>query len=280
MSVKSHPSSGRGEVLVAIMNKQADFGILQDQGWYRIPVAKAPKRWPPEWMAFYQTKVFGDEAFAINYYGRVQRIRTVKRRDLFPGDYSAKAGHDYYRIDLDRLLRLSHPIVSKRWRRIVFIPTTWQKLMTADEVNDLFDDSPLEERLWAELKRQGIAAERQWCVRLGNSVYFLDFALFCSRGFLAVETDGDAWHADRERSPADNFRQNALEAAGWHVLRFASRQINEETEGYCITKIAETIDRLGGLTGEGMVSRRFYATVDGVAQQLTLFEEGAEYDPD
>jgi hypothetical protein len=32
----------RGQVLVAIMNNKADLSILQEQGWYRIPVAKAP----------------------------------------------------------------------------------------------------------------------------------------------------------------------------------------------------------------------------------------------
>ena len=53
----------RGEVLVAIVNNKADFGIVREQGWYRIPVDKEPKRWPPSWLAFYKTKVFENEAF-------------------------------------------------------------------------------------------------------------------------------------------------------------------------------------------------------------------------
>ena len=44
------PSDG----LVAILNDQRDFEILQREGWYRIPVSSAPRRWPPRWLAFYQ----------------------------------------------------------------------------------------------------------------------------------------------------------------------------------------------------------------------------------
>ena len=78
----------RGELLIAILNEPRHFHIVREHGWYRIPVASADKRlkdrWPPRWLAFYQTKVFGDEAFAINYYARVRDIRRVTRRDLFP----------------------------------------------------------------------------------------------------------------------------------------------------------------------------------------------------
>jgi hypothetical protein len=51
------PSTVNDPVLVAIMNKPADFAILLDQHWYRIPAETAPKQWPPEWLAFYQTKI-------------------------------------------------------------------------------------------------------------------------------------------------------------------------------------------------------------------------------
>jgi hypothetical protein len=64
--------SNRGEVLIAIINNKRDFAYARDENWYRIPVTSAKKwlqnRWPPEWIAFYQTKVFGDEAYSIRYY--------------------------------------------------------------------------------------------------------------------------------------------------------------------------------------------------------------------
>ena len=51
-----------GQVLVAIINDRRDFAIVREQNWYRIPVASAEKwlkhRWPPQWVAFYQTKIW------------------------------------------------------------------------------------------------------------------------------------------------------------------------------------------------------------------------------
>jgi very-short-patch-repair endonuclease len=271
----------RGEVLVAIMNNKADFGILQEQGWYRIPVDTAPRRWPPRWLAFYQTKVFEPEHHAVHYYGRVREIRRVQRRELFPDEFpSPKSDRWYYQLHLESIERLPDPILSRRWRRIVFIPTTWYKFTRAVEINDLFDDSPLEDRLWAALKRQEIHAERQWLLEIGGVRYRLDFALFCRNGQIDVETDGDTWHADRARIPEDNRRDNNLGTAGWHVLRFNGLQIRESMDDYCVPMIAQTIDRLEGLSDEGLVSRAFYSTPDGTTQQLTLFEARADYDLD
>ena len=269
----------RGEVLVAILPTRADFVLLQEQGWYRIPREKAPRRWPPRWLAFYQTKVFGAEAFAVNYYGRVRDIRLVTRRVLFPDEPpNPNSAQEYYQVWLESLERLERPIPSRRLRRIVFIPTTWHKLHSAAEINDLYDDSPLEDALWPELKRLKIAAERQWGVELSDAFYFLDFALFCARGKLDLETDGDTWHADPARIPADNRRNNALAADGWQVLRFNTAQIREELVKYCVPAITGTINRLGGLSDDGLTARRFVAAPEGIAQQLALFEEGAEYD--
>lgn len=86
----------RGELLVAIMNTPRDFEILKTQGWYRVPVDTAPKRWPPQWIAFYQTKVFGDEAHAVRYYGRVTKINRAPRHVLFPDELeNPKSGRFY-----------------------------------------------------------------------------------------------------------------------------------------------------------------------------------------
>lgn len=271
----------RGEVLVAILNDKADFGIVRERGWYRIPVDKAPKHWPPKWLAFYQTRVFENEAFSVNYYGQVRDIRRVQRHELFPNELpNPKTNRWYYQVHMHSLERLPAPIYSRRLRRVVFIPTTWQKFSQASEINDLFDESPLEDRLWAEFKRLRLGAERQWGMRVGEVWYFLDFALFCVTSQIDVEADGDTWHADRERISEDNRRDNALQSEGWHVLRFNGRQIRESLTEYCIPQITQTINTMGGLTDEGLVPRAFYQTPTGLAQQLSLFEENAEYDLD
>jgi len=270
-----------GEVLVAIMNSKRDFDILQRELWYRIPVKSAPRRWPPEWLAFYHTKVFEKERYTIQYYGRVREIHKVKRRELFPNEFpNPKSERQYYQIFLESLEQLPEPIYSARWRRIVFISTTWDKFMRPREVNDLFDESPLEDQLWVELQKHRIPAERQWRLYTQEGSYQLDFAVFCNEGNLDVETDGDTWHANVEAAAKDYPRDNAVQGVGWRILRFNSQQIRESTADYCLPKITKMIKNLRGLSDEGLVPRQFFATPDGTAQQLTLFEADVEYDLD
>lgn len=281
MSKRKQPVPERGEVLIAIMRDRKDFAYLQEQKWYRVPVESAPKLWPPKWIAFYQTKIFGAEAYTVKYYGRVQSIEVVKRKELFPSELpSARSERAYHRVRLESLETLPQPISSTRWRRIVFISTTWSKFTTAAEINDLFDDSPLEDQLWVELKRSQINAERQWLVTQNRSQFMLDFAIFCGKGSIDVETDGDTWHSERPQIAGDNNRDVALQLAGWHVLRFNGQKVRESSSDYCLPQIKQMINRLGGLSDEGIVPRKFYERPGSSAEQLSLFEEPVEYDID
>ncbi|MEW5986703.1 MAG: DUF559 domain-containing protein [Chloroflexota bacterium] len=267
----------RGEVLVAIMNNLLDFAVARDEHWYRVPVGSMEKwlknRWPPQWLAFYQTKEFGDEAHAVTYYARVLNVSQVYRWQLFPNEpRDEKAERRYYKLTLEPLRRRPQPILSRRWRRIVFITTTWEKFKRAAEINDLFDDSPLEDRLWAEMKRLQIAAERQEFVEVKGRQYALDFAIYCAAGRLAVETDGDTWHADPERVPLDNLRDNDLETAGWKLLRFNGRQIREEMAAYCVPTIVENVNKLGGVDEGRPVPRQIDPATGEGMRQLGLFD--------
>jgi len=267
----------RGEILVAIMNNLLDFAIARDQHWYRIPVRSVEnllkERWPPRWLAFYQTKVFGSEAYAVNYYARVLGIRKVFRWQLFPEQpYDEKGQQRYYQLLLSPLQRLPQPIFSRRWRYIVFIPTTWQKFVNAAEINDLYDESPLEDRLWAEFKRLNISAERQEFVQVKGHTYALDFAIYCASGKIDIETDGDTWHADPRRIPLDNLRDNDLETASWRILRFNTPQIMEAVAEYCLPTMVENINRLGGLEEQRLVPRKVSLDAQGGPQQLSLFD--------
>ncbi len=270
---KIHTVSRRGQALVAVMNNLADWRIVREHHWYRIPVEKAPKRWPPQWMAFYQTKVFGAEAYAIRYYAKVAHVMRVKRRDLFPDETAnPKSDREYYQVFLENVAQLPAPIISYRLRLIVFIPTTYRKLMTATEINDLYDDSPLEDALWTELKKLNLRAERQYFLEHQHQWYALDFAVFCENGKVDIETDGDAWHALPERVPEDNRRNNALAAQGYQVLRFNTMQVQEEMVAYCVPRIIETVNRLGGIQDPDGAPRTNISTDDGTVQQLNLFE--------
>lgn len=265
----------RGEVLVAILNNLLDMSVAREQHWYRIPVSSVHKwlkdRWPPQWLAFYQTKVFGDEAYAVRYYARITEIRLAYRYELFPDQpRDSRSRRRYYQLFLEPLRCLPQPILSRRWRRIVFIPTTWAKLHTAIEINDLYDESPLEDRLWTSLKRLQIPAERQEFVRIADRNYALDFAIYCAAGKIDVETDGDTWHSDPARIPLDNLRDNDLETVGWRVLRFNTHHIREEMEEYCLPTVVENINRLDGAEEGKLVGRRFTLDAQGGYQQLML----------
>lgn len=268
----------RGEVLVAILNRIEDFTLLREQHWYRIPVTSVEnllkKRWPPQWLAFYQTKVFGDKAYAVNYYAQVLAIQQVYRWQLFPNDYSKKRNWHYYKLLLEPLRKLAAPIFSRRRRRIVFIPTTWEKLIHAVEINDLYDESPLEDYLWACLKRWQIGGARQEYITVKKQHYALDFAIYCAQGKLDIETDGDTWHANPERAVQDNLRDNNIETAGWKVLRFSTPQIREQTETYCLPTIAENINKLGGIEEEGKsIPRKINLNLPAGSKQLNLFDD-------
>jgi very-short-patch-repair endonuclease len=277
------PSSGlderHGEVLIGIMNEKADFEILREQLWYRIPVVSRPRAWPPEWLAIYHTKVFGADAYKVQYYGCVRRIERAMRQEIFPAEpLNLKSDREYYRVFLHALERLPAPIVCPRPRRNPFISTTWRKFKEAGQINDLFDESPLEDRLWEEFKARRIPVERQWPVEAGGKQYYLDFALFCNKGTIDVETDGTTWHKNRTKE--DNERNNAVESAGWHVLRFNTEQIQETAGTYCISKVERTIKTLGGPQEETLAPRLFYELPEGPAQQLALFEDQSSYDLD
>jgi hypothetical protein len=115
---------------------------------------------------------------------------------------------------------------------------------------------------------------------LDKTHYFLDFAVFCHEGRIDVEADGDKWHAQPERIPLDNLRDNAIQAAGWRILRFNGHHIREALEEYCVREITKMITKLGGISEGRLVPRVLYPTSEGVVQQLTMFEDAEAYDLD
>lgn len=238
------------ELLVALLPGTSALDILKSEGWYHIPVETAPRRWPPKVMAFYQGRVFGkEEQYKIRYFGEVDHIDVLPRKELFPNDdeNQYKAEKSYYRVAIRDLQPRYRPIVSYRPRRLVFIPTTRRKFENAEQINDLFDGSPLEDRLWQTLKENGILAERQWKIIVDAHNYYLDFAIFCRKGRLAIETDGYTYHYDdRNQIDYDTIRRDEIELDGWRSLHFTSRQVNDDFAQY-FPHIQRAIEQLGGV---------------------------------
>ncbi len=238
------------EVLVVLLPKISALDTLKSELWYHIPVEKAPNRWPPKVLAFYQGKVFGvEEAYKIRYSGEVSQIDIVPRKELFPDDYKNlhKAEKLYYRLQVGKLKERETPIVSYRPRRLSFIPTTFEKFQLAEQINDLFDGSKLEDRLWAEFKYINILAERQWKLKIQEHAYYLDFAVFCKNGKLAIETDGYTTHYESSlQIDYDTWRQNEIEIDDWRFLHYTSKQVNDDKTPY-FAQIQNKIEQLGGL---------------------------------
>ncbi len=252
------PAYTTNNALVAILTNVADFEIAHSEHWYRIPlkikqVPKVLKEGRLQFLAFYHSRAFGKQAYSIRYVATVKRISIVKRKDLVPfpetsaaqDQWRKKAEEDYYKIEISPLRQLPHPIISRKWRRIVFIETTDHKLFAATEINDLFRGNHLEEKLYQALKDAQVPVERQFHVQVNQQHCFLDFAVFCSQGKLNIECDG-GYHDHMPLVDIDRGRNNLLQSAGWSVLRFSANDVYNHPEK-SLALVAETIARYGGL---------------------------------
>lgn len=119
-------------VLVAIVNNQEDWERVQDEHWYRLPVKHAPPNSPNfDWIAFYFSKIFNEDKWAIHFYARILGHELLTRRDLIPSEPNHKrAGDWYYKLALGPLQYKLPPIVSDSWRRIAFIVPMVAKVAT------------------------------------------------------------------------------------------------------------------------------------------------------
>ncbi len=258
-------------LLVAILNNVRDFNIARDQGWYRIPVKSALRLTQPRVLAFYQTKVFGADRWSISWYAEVRRIERLTRRELLPEQPDhPRAADEYYCLHLGPLQRREQPILSRTFRRVTFIPTVWRKFQQAEEINDLWNESPLEDVVWSAFKHEGLVAERQYLVSETKTTYILDFAIACDRGQLDVECDGDTWHLQPDAVRYDKRRNNWLESRGWKVMRFDGQEINTEMPK-CLDLVKSAIKNLGGMKRPGTIPRIFRTGSDDYPEQLELW---------
>ncbi|MBE7473281.1 MAG: hypothetical protein DPW09_35070 [Anaerolineae bacterium] len=171
-----HPDD---RVLVAVMNKRADWQRVQAEGWYRLPVKHAPEGTPHfDWLAFYFTSAFGADKWAVHYYARIEGHELLTRRDLLPAEPGHKrAGDWYYKLTIGALQYKLPPIVSHNWRRITFIVTSGDRFEAAEEINDLFEHKSPAGRLYVTLREAGFHPERDWPLRERGVTYRVDLAL-------------------------------------------------------------------------------------------------------
>jgi hypothetical protein len=175
-------------VLVAVMNSPRDWELVQSEGWYRLPVKHAPEGAPHfDWLAFYFTKSFGDDRWAIHYYAAVEGHELSIRRDLIPSEPDhPRAGQWYFKLQIGPLQHKLPPILSARWRRVTFIVTTGDRFMEAAAINDLFEQESSVGQLYVKLREMGIEVEREWLIREAGAAYVVDLALPVRNGWVPV----------------------------------------------------------------------------------------------
>ncbi len=148
-------------ILVAILPSQRDFDIARLFGWYRIPLKSAPKVISVDYLAFYQTKAFGEsERWQIAYVAEILGHELTYRRDLIRDEPDHPRAHEeYFKLQIGPLERLNKPVPSGDWKRITFFYTTGHHFQTAHTVNDLVIKSQDErEILWHTLRERALKA--------------------------------------------------------------------------------------------------------------------------
>lgn len=125
-------------VLVAVMNDREDLRRAREEGWYRIPLAKAPANLGVQRLALYLTAAFGAEGAAVRYWADIERCEVRRRRELLP----EQSGHPradglYLCLRLGELQELERPVPARSWRRVTFIATTWERLQAARDIREL-----------------------------------------------------------------------------------------------------------------------------------------------
>jgi hypothetical protein len=175
-------------ILVAILPDQRDFDIARLFGWYRIPLKSAPKVVSVDYLAFYQTKVFGEaERWQISYVAQILGHELVRRRDLIRDEPDHPRAHEeYFKLQIGPLQLLENPIPASDWKRITFFYTTGEQFKSAQAINDLVVKAQDErEVLWHSLRERALKANEYHAQALPESV--LDPAILALLGTVNIK---------------------------------------------------------------------------------------------
>ena len=142
-------------ILVAVLTKPRDLEIARLLGWYRIPLRSAPKVVAVDYLAFYQTSMFAQEKWRIEYIAPVRGHELTTRRELLQDEPDhPQANLEYFKIQIGPLVKLPTPILANKWRRITFFYTTGEYLLQANTIDDLIVASEERPVLWQALRER------------------------------------------------------------------------------------------------------------------------------
>lgn len=237
----SGPSLYDGRVLVAVVPTAGDWERIRREGWYRIPLARAPRRLGADYLAFYHTKGGGALRWTISYYATVRGFRLARRRELVPDEPDHPRADDlYYRIELGPLERLPHPIPSRKLRRVTFIATTLGRLLSAGEINELWEREAAGDRLWRALRAREVPAERDYVIDEGATRRIVDLAVRCAQGVVVIACErGTEERVVREGRPGWDHGRDGI------LLHLDIDAINTALEA-CVERVLAAVAACGG----------------------------------
>ena len=232
--------------LIGILKDRRDFDRLMHRRWYRIPLAHAPRRRFSH-LAFYQPASFGKRGKAIRYVAPVLGKRGARRRDLIPEEPNHPRADDRYAVfRVGKPLKLPEPVRNISLRRVTFAYTTLRRLFESHDVLEVFGVPPIERMMQKAFDAAGLHALPEFTVSGPDKRYRLDFAIFCTRGALAVECDGEDFHGTGPQRRKDRAKDTRLRRMGWTVVRLTERAI-VKSPAACARRVHAAVTRLGGV---------------------------------
>src|SRR5512142_714801 len=147
-------------ILVCVLPSPRDLEIARLLGWYRIPLRTAPKVVAVDYLAFYQTSAFAARGGRIEFVAEVHGHELTTRAELLKDEPNhPRAKEEYYKIQIGGLEKLKEPITAGKWKRITFLYTTGEYLLSAKTLNDLVVAGDERQVLWRSLRERAENAQ-------------------------------------------------------------------------------------------------------------------------
>ena len=232
-------------VLVGVLKSRRDLEILLTERWYRIPKKYMPRR-KFKYLAFYQPEIFGRQGKRIQYYARVLGRRVMYRREMLPDEaMHPRAQALYVWLQVGPVKELPVAIKNTTPRRVSFGFTTFPRLLNSKNILELYGIVATEDIVSNALQKAGIQVQPQKYVTDGKKRYYLDFAVMCRNGKVAIECDNAKAHAGPRQRLKDEAKDEFLRRQGWLVIRLTEQDVISNLP-VCVARVTRAVKRRGG----------------------------------
>lgn len=200
-------------VLVGVVNRKKDFLIAQNDLWYRVPQNQMPHGVNAEYIAlFLSGKPFKDKSGGVAYFAQITGFELKRRKELLP-DEDKRADEIYYQIQFKKLIEKDPPILNESKRSISFIRTTWDRLISAKTIADLYSQADYYvDRIYHALRSRGIRSTPYYTTDYRETQVPAQLRMVCDNGNeLVVSSEPKQGEMNLlDNLPEDKFLQEIL----------------------------------------------------------------------